>query len=184
MSRKQRSVEELGDAQRMRKSTMRDSLLRIFGVLPSRSCLRHRNPVDEVGRGEMPYEPFEKGVLMIRDGADAARRTLTPEKKVEMARNIHEFCVTLERYMLEPLAVQEETDVIPLLLLETKVQNAGDEAQDIAKVARTPGALLEVARKADETARISTRLANACWTAANKVGLTLVRGTAIQQAAR
>lgn len=38
--RKQRSIESLGDEQRMRKSAIRTDLLRVFGVLPSRSLPR------------------------------------------------------------------------------------------------------------------------------------------------
>jgi hypothetical protein len=176
---KQRSIEALGEDQRMRKSAIRTDLLRIFGVLPSRSLLRNKTPVDEVARGELPYEPFEKGVLMIRDGATAARG-LASEKQDQLRNNVHEFCVTLERYMLEPLDSLEETDVIPLLLEETRVQSQLDPVEDLAKLHRTPETLINVARGAERQARISSRLADACWTAANRVGLTLVRPTKLQ----
>ena len=164
----------------MRKSAIRTDLLRIAGVLPSRSSLRHRNPWDEVGRGEMPYEPAEKLLVMIRDASDAARRNCTPEKKVEMAHNIHDFCVTLERFMLEPLAVQEETQILPLLLEETRVQCDGDPVQDMAKVCQTPETLSRVARHAERQARISTRVAAAAWGALNRAGLSLVRSSSLQ----
>lgn len=180
MSRKQRSIESLSGETRMRKSSIRTDLLRIAGCLPSRSSLRHRNPWDEVGRGEMPYEPFEKGILMIRDGADAARRNCTKEKQVEMAHDIHDFCVTLERFMLEPLAVQEETAILPLLFEETKIQCDGDPVQDLAKVCQTPETLSRVARHAERQARISTRVAAAAWGAINRAGLSLVRSSSFQ----
>lgn len=178
--RKQNSVVELFEEQRMRKSAIRTDLLRIFGVLPSRSLLRHRNPVDEVGRGEMPYEPAEKLLLMIRDGADAARRNCTKEKQLELAHNIHAFFATLERYALEPLAVQEETQILPLLLEETRVQCDGDPVQDMAKVCQTPETLSRVARHAERQARISTRVARAAWGAINRAGLSLVRSSTLQ----
>ena len=178
--RKQRLLEALSNETRMRKSAVRADLLCIFAPLPSRSCLRSRNQIDEVARGEMPYEPAEKLLLMIRDASDAARRNCTPEKKVEMAHNIHAFCSTLERYMLEPLAVQEETQILPLLLEETRIQCDGDPVQDMAKVCQTPETLSRVARHAEQQARISTRVAAAAWGALNRAGLSLVRSQPLQ----
>lgn len=180
MNRKQRSLEGLGDEQRTRKSAIRTDLLRIFGVLPSRSLLRHRNPIDEVARGEMPYEPFEKGVLMIRDGACAAGG-LPNEKQDAYRTNVQAFCATLERYMLEPLATEEEADVIPLLFEETRVQSQGDQFQDMAKFAQSAENMLRVAEQMDRQARVSTRLRNACWRAANR-GLSLVRPSHLEMA--
>jgi hypothetical protein len=180
VNRKQKSAEELGDVQRMRKSTIRTDLLRIFAPLPSRSYLRNRYPVDEVARGEMPYEPFEKGVLMIRDGTRVVRQ-FDREKQEAVREAVHAFCSTLERYMLEPLG-EETADVIPLLLEETRVQGQCDQAQDLAKLNQSPNTLSEVARQAEVQARVSTRLAAACWRAAGRAGLTLIRSGNMQAA--
>lgn len=182
MSRKQRSAEALSEETRMRKSAVRTDLLRIFAPLPSRSCLRHKNPVDEVARGEMPYEPAEKLMLMIMDGTSAARFHCTTDKKAEVAENVHAFFATLERYALEQLRAQEETDVIPLLLDETKIQCDNDQVQDLAKVCQSPEVFARVARGAERQARISTRVANAAWKAVSRAGLTLVRGNSLQAA--
>jgi hypothetical protein len=181
--RNQRQSLELADVQRMIDSDLKTCLLRIVdGPLQSRSLLENKTPWDEVGRGLMPYTPFAKGLKMIRDASRTARREATKEKQALMRENIEAFMTTLERFMLEPLTESEDlSDVIPLLIEETKVQGQCDQAEDLAKINQSPTNLTEVARKAEAQARISTRLASACWRAANRAGLTLHRG---MQAAR
>lgn len=184
MPRKQQDLVELVESQRRRKSDIQTDLLRIVdgdGTLKNRKLLQNPGPFNEAARGDLPYEPFEKGMLMLRDAARTASRKATKAQQEQVRTNIRAFLATLERYALEPLPEETEVDVLPLLLAETKVQSAGDEAQDLAKVQQTPATLLAVARTAETQARVSTRLRNACIDAANR-GLTLVRGTSFQTA--
>jgi len=81
--------------------------------------------------------------------------------------------------MLEPLAIEEAVDVIPLLLEETRVQGQGDQLQDLAKFAQSAENMLRVAEHMDRQARVSTRLRNACLRAANR-GLSIVRPTHLE----
>jgi hypothetical protein len=178
--RKQNPLSDSCEKQRLRKSDIRTELLRVVGGLPARSFLSRRNPWDEVSRGELPYEPFEKGLLMIRDVARTAHQRLRKEKQDDVRARIHAFFATLERYALEELPEQLDGDVVPLLLEETKIEATADEAQDLAKVAQTRENLLAVARTADAQVRVGTRLRDACYRAAD-AGLKLVRQSPVRQ---
>jgi hypothetical protein len=188
MPRKQRNVAELYDAQRRRKSDIQTMLLRIVDGTASEPTFVHRtdlvnpSPYNEVARGELPYEPFEKGLLMLRDAARSAVK-LPKERRERVRANIRNFCATLERYALEDLPEEIEADVLPLLFAETRAQSVADEAQDLAKVSLTPDNLLHVAQTTDAEVRIGARLRDACYRAANR-GLTLVRSAPLQSVAR
>jgi hypothetical protein len=178
--RKQRTVTDLLVEQRARKSEIRTDLLRIAGTLPTRSFLSHRGPWDEVARGELPYEPAEKLLLMIRDAARAGHLHMRKVKQDEMRANIRAFFATLERYALEELPEETEADVIPLLLEETRTQCSADPVEDLAKLQPTPERLLAVARAMDPQIRVSTKLRDACYRAAD-LGLRLVRTSPTRQ---
>jgi hypothetical protein len=184
MPRKQRSLTELFEAQRRRKSDMQTDLLRIVdgdGTLKNRKLLSNPGPWNETARGEMPYEPFEKGIVMLRDAARTASLKATKTQQEQVRANIRAFLATIERYALEELPEENEADVIPFFLDETVSQCSADPVEDLAKVEPTPQRLLAVARAMEPQIRASTRLRDACYRAAQR-GLTLVRSAPLQAA--
>jgi hypothetical protein len=177
--RKQTNLSELFEAQRRRKSDIQTDLLRIVdgeGTLKNRKLLQNPGPWNESARGSLPYEPFEKGVLMLRDAARTARIKGNSSEQDQTRANIRAFLATIERFALEELPENIDADPIPLMLLETKAQNSGDEAQDLAKIAPTRENLLQVARATDAQVRVGTKLRDACYRAADR-GLSLIRNT-------
>lgn len=169
MSKKQFSIEALGQAQNRRLRSLQGDLLRIVGAIGfSRSLLWKRTSWDEAGRDPNNYEPFrpyERLQSMTRDVARAVRNRGNDQEVEAVRKAITAFYETALRDALEPLGLESETEVISLFLTEKRDVAEAECAQTIAMTSPTAEnfdtALRETSIAKSDVQRLLDRLESA-----------------------
>jgi hypothetical protein len=98
-----------------RTRLLQSELLAVAGALGmSRSTLQNRARWDEASRGELPFLPYEKLQLMLRDVARAAAKNGTADQRQAVRVAIHRFYSAACLDATESLLETDATDIVPL----------------------------------------------------------------------
>lgn len=130
-----------------RTRLLQADLLAVAGALGlSRSVLQNRARWDEASRGELPFLPYEKLQLMLRDVARAAARHGTADQRQAVRVAIHRFYATACLDATEALLEADAQDIVPLYQDVTK-ETAEANCAAVVAVTSTNEATVERAER-------------------------------------